>query len=131
MTIKQFIERAIEGGYTIPPNLLGDVIQESVYVDTTGTNPTTMVRPYNIHGVLLSPEAWQAVGKTEGWKKYVWTSWKGWDDSWITNETDDESYAPPSANAYCQRHITFVYHMHRMIDALASGKSLEEFIATL
>ena len=55
--------------------------------------------------VFLDPLAWQAVGKVEGWKDYMV----------IDN---------PYKNIY-------LYHMHEMIDALAEGKSLSEFIETL
>ena len=50
MTTKTFIEKAIEGGYS----LNGFEIDEWIERFT--------------HRTLLDPKAWQAVGKVEGWK---------------------------------------------------------------
>lgn len=56
--------------------------------------------------MLLDPEAWKAVGKVEGWPASVHTPMKedmrGWE-----------------------------FEMHRVIDALASGQTIEQFLATL
>lgn len=54
------------------------------------------------HTVLLNPLAWKAVGKVEGW---VW---------------NDE-----------KRNAGYIYNMHRMIDALAEGKTIEQFLEIL
>ena len=52
---------------------------------------------------LLDPRAWQAVGKVEGWEIS------------LKNDTKEDWFNK----------------MHHMIDALAEGKSLENFIKTL
>lgn len=60
---------------------------------------------FNYHAILLDPLFWQAVGKTEGWPtKYYRPNPQSW--PWRDN-------------------------MHRMIDSLAEGKSIEEFLSTL
>jgi hypothetical protein len=53
---------------------------------------------------ILDPEMWKAVGKVEGWSKGL----KGY-----------------------SREVPWRRNMHRMVDALAEGKSIEEFLATL
>ena len=91
MTIKQFIEKGIEGGYP------QDLAHYEKYPDQCV--------------VLLDPLAWQAVGKVEGW------------------ETKYFKCSPNCDNKI--RSDDWNYQMHRMIDALAEGKTIEEFIETL
>lgn len=55
--------------------------------------------------MFLDPLAWQAVGKVENWRNHS-TGWFAYKSPW------------------CEK-------MHAMIDALAEGKSIEEFIETL
>jgi len=59
-----------------------------------------------LHRTVLDPEVWQAVGKIENWKnnatKYPWCAREPWENK-----------------------------MHDMIDALAEGKTIEEFLETL
>lgn len=62
MTIQQFIEKAIEGGWK-PDNA-----ERESY---SGTHKYLFVA-----GVMLDPLAWQAVGKVEGWDKKKYDSWK-------------------------------------------------------
>ena len=110
------IKKAIEGGWN-----------DRLYRVDTGND-----KVWTHHSsLLLDPLFWQALGKSMGWKTYTWTSWKGWDDHSIEYPTDDQSYNPPSENAYCQRHITPILHWHRFIDHLASGQSADSFFEEL
>lgn len=59
--------------------------------------------------ILLDPLAWQAVGKMEGWE---------------LEETSDP-YRLLNGKSEA------INNIHRMIDALAEGKTIEQFIATL
>lgn len=98
MTIKKFIEFAIEGGclgYRYLLSLADDEINESS----------------GFAFMLLDPKAWQAVGKVEGWTGLRHCEWA---DKQEANEYE-----------------VWQYHWHSMIDALAEGKSIEEFIKTL
>ena len=61
----------------------------------------------DINNIFLDPLAWQAVGKVEGWR---------------TRKCEKEICIP------CN---DWKYAMHRMIDALAEGKSVEQFLQTL
>lgn len=84
MTIQQFIEAAKEGGY----NHKGGI---DIY--TTSEE------------ILLSPEAWKAVGKVKEFKPRIWWSSQ-------TEEIAEQ-------------------YMFEMIYRLYRGGSLEEYIATL
>lgn len=94
MTIKQFIEKAIEGGW----EPYGQ--QNSDWRDKDG-----MFHSTHADSIFLDPKSWQAVGKAEGWRKMI---------------AMDEAMNPE-----------WKHNMHRMIDALAEGKSIEDYIATL
>lgn len=61
----------------------------------------------NYEAVLLDPEAWKAVGKVEGWLADV-------------SCADD-----------CREHQEWFDKMHRMIDAIAEGKTIEQYLETL
>ena len=71
----------------------------------------------NYEAVLLDPEAWKAVGKVEGWKGKV-ISQK------IDPSTIEGVYEEYAVEGWYVR-------MHRMIDALADGKSIEQYLETL
>lgn len=73
-----------------------------------GWKPSTNIvvdahEPQNWGQVLLDPSAWKAVGKAEGWHEH--------------------------ATVQCKDH--WLKQMHRMIDALAGGETIEEYLATL
>lgn len=88
MTIKEFIEKAIEGGW-----------KYNDYCDGKGCED---------RHIFLDPLAWQAVGKVH------------WGDG-----------ALQMNSKYGFRLYVWKDQMHRMIDALAEGKTLEEFISTI
>lgn len=129
MKIKQFIEKAIEGGWEQP---LNKSVEDYTKSDIAKT--------------FLDPKAWEAVGKVEGWKKEV-CFWCGSKESrgGMTVSTPD---SPPEGWQTCEgcgidwmekaefgidgNHIPeWKYIMHQMIDALCEGKTIEEFIKTL
>lgn len=88
MTIEQFIEKAIQGGWK-PEHLSRD---------------RTLMRMKAFQAAILDPSAWKAVGKVKESEGRL-----------------DPSYASKWAKEA----------MHRMIDFLAEGKTLEEYISTL
>jgi len=99
MTIQQFIEKAIEGGWNPRRG-------EKQY---TAPRPPHHICLFSEYHPFLDAEAWKAVGKVEGWGPGTRVELGGgfWtEDMWLKN-------------------------MHRMIDALAEGKTIEEFLATL
>jgi len=115
MTIKQFIEKAIEGGWR-------------PHVENWESTPHSWL--YR-HYFLTDPKAWKAVwslNKGECWacegKKYF--------KKFASEELDKES---PCGNCDCtgtdEWEKPWIRDMKRMIDALAEGKTIEEFIQTL
>jgi hypothetical protein len=76
---QQFIEDAIEGGFS------------------------ELARKTDIHALLLNPQAWQAVGKTRGWKVAVGSN--------MNHEWGQK--------------------MHDFIGGLIMGKSIEEALKEL
>lgn len=70
---------------------------------------------------MLDPLAWQAVGKTEG------------KDNKIEYDIYGVEYKTLSqrANAEGETYSWWKCQMHRMIDALAEGKTIEQFLETI
>lgn len=102
MTIKEFIETAIEGGYK-----------------TTAQHKWVLPDGYvtALDSIFLDPKAWEAVAKVKGWKQPFKTRIWFW-----------KSYG--TLGEFCSPDI-YVNKMHDMIDALTEGMTLEEYIATL
>lgn len=133
MTIKQFIEKAIEGGCDIGVETLSERIHE-LYCEQyekdngvpywTGGDYSKLreetkeydrnIARFMLGGslVFLDPEAWKAVGKVEGWGEEPYNH--------SSNSKVFGTYRP-----------RWEYEMHRMIDALADGKTIAEYLATL
>lgn len=93
---KQFIEDAIKGGWKAP-------WQAILRADEYTGRPIDYIEEV----VLLDPLAWQAVGKTRGWNETTETWWK---QNFEDRTTVD----------------THVFMMHRFIDHLADGITIEE-----
>lgn len=119
MTIKQFIEKAIKGGWIYRGGL--DFQEWHVY-----DKGNTFIRAYfdesrdSVHDIaweeiFLDPKAWQACGKVEGWKTTE-VSHGNWDEM----RTMTTESVP-----------TWKHNMHSMIDVLAEGKTIEQYISTL
>lgn len=137
MTIKRFIEAAIEGGYFIPP-LFGGKGSQKVEGNTIVTThkkhdgweswSNEKLSDVNIYKVLLDPLAWQAVGKVEGWENFrCKRCGKEREDRSFNEHCGDWGYYAGSS-AWEE---TWRYQMHRMIDALAEGKTISEFLESL
>lgn len=111
MTPKQFIEKALEGGWKASEQGEGKTIEHVFF-------------PAWFEKVLLDPLAWAAVGKVEGWGHEM----KG-------NGIPIGTY--PEAMVHVLFHKTnklipvWQFHMHQMITALCEGKSIEQFLETL
>lgn len=106
MTIQAFVEKAIGGGW----GDYGDVVPTSEKVSEWMSK-----YPIWFYKILLDPEAWKAVGKVEGWFcEYHRGDVK---DGYSRHTMED-----------C---ADWKNKMHRMIDALADGKTPEEYLSTL
>jgi hypothetical protein len=118
MTIQEFITKAIEGGWKLPnPFPTGELFYE------TPPGSPFQIRAMPHYSELLDPEAWKAVGKVEGWGRTLRLSYEGYcfDPEGNTHGEVDDAYEIDEAT----------YHMHRLIDHLASGGSIESFFESL
>ena len=111
MTITQFIERAIEGGWGsgLVPEHLRNATTIQLFMSDQPAQKSVM---------LLDAYAWKAVGKVEGWCKYAVCALDG--ESTCNRERHFAAYPGE-----------YIYKMHRMIDALAEGKTIEQYLETL
>lgn len=103
MTIQAFIEKAIEGGWK--PQV---IVKEYFYECPPGSS--SHIRMTALYHELLDSLAWKAVGKVEGWYE---------------TEVFDMLTGQPILTTF------WWLQMHRMIDALAEGKTIEQFLETL
>ena len=157
MTIKQFIEKAIEGGWKYlnkyqPYKNNQDAW--AVTVDTSNSSASEILLDSIFSEILLDPKAWIACGKVEGWEDWSYSYYV------ISHHTENDEKEMKETGScdncgYWQRVDTFdeiperlknvdgawrthpqdepeyLNNMHRMIDALAEGKTIEEYIKTL
>lgn len=119
MKQKDFIVKAEKGGWDIEGLIAKRGFEQWWRYDvnekyiTVRTGSSTIQRiPSEL--VLLEPEAWQAVGKVEGWEV----------SQWKYKETH-----PELPDDY--QRLTWQNLMREMIDALIAGKTIEEYLATL
>lgn len=156
MTIQQFIERAIRGGWKGYEDRELHGRQGDTHLDE---NYGWM----NMRATLLDPEAWEAVGRVEGWgnSKYracemkmpfyhrepmrgtgaiVGESKDGkqWYVRWDVNRNGTPTKGAGAKQPYPKKNIVersaeknWVMVWHRMIDALAEGKSISEYLESL
>jgi len=109
MTIQQFIEAAIEGGWKNDGQKVTNSLQKDV---TRALFSPQMTRLTSLQDMCLDPEAWKAVGKVKGWAEMC--------DPYCRFE----NCADCSDEGAMQK-------MAKMLPFLWSGKTLEEYIATL
>ncbi len=101
MTIKQFIEAAVEGGWSEE--------NSNCYTDTDGGHSTEFVEEL----VFLDPKAWEAVGKVKGWK--------------LAGDFDYQTAGDPEELSWDE----WKTKMANMVTFLIDKGSLEEYITTL
>jgi len=119
MTIKTFIEKAIEGGwipysydiiikFPVEAKVEGERVQLIGKGDGnwSGVQSSVKIETFideHKYRIFLDPLAWQAVSSVEKWGE-----------------------KPDPGRIY----YAWLHNMHRMIDTLAEGKSIEEFLET-
>ena len=113
MTIKDIIKKGIKGGYLDGVNdiLVDDFIE--IALDKNG---------YFLNYLLLQPKFWKAVGKVEGWECHQCEKCK---------RTLAEYH---NGCVCCGNKMLLkvgIHKMHQMINALAEGKSVSDFLETL
>lgn len=105
MTIEKFIEKIKDGGWNPSPKYW--IVRVRPWgIELHGDDQD--IEKYTLDQLVLSPKAWEAVGKVEKWSRRMLDVPRPWlyGEEWF-------------------------YKMHQMIDALADGKTPEEFIKTL
>ena len=112
---KQFIEDAVAGGGIDFNGYFTDCDKEDV-LDS-------------IHRVLLDPAAWQAVGKTRGWGEIVFKMEDKIGDHPFMGGTLNYPYYEGAAMVFTS--ASWKYNLHRFIDHLADGKTVEEALAAI
>lgn len=124
MTPKEFIEKAIGGGWMAkereatkakyPTFKVGVVDFEETAEGWVNINFLGDIAKAEI---FLDPNAWHAVGKSEGWvQKWSMEIWSQDIPAWNKTQHDIDEWK---------------YHWYQMIDALDEGKTIEEYLATL
>ena len=109
MTIKQFIEKAIEGGYALQSTGMDLAAKHTVQSFLANKEMFPDLLPlWIVNTILFDPLAWQAVGRVEGWDKIM---------------PDDGYGGEFIENCHTK--------MHRMIDFIYEGKTVEEYLGTL
>lgn len=129
MTPKQFIEKAIEGGWNNhsvnQASLLFDGLKNAEVLvngfgyaflhkkgeQSEGGLFQDKSDSFRVETVFIDPLAWQAVGKVEGWEDRC------------TFSCEQPCVHVPIGG--------YTDKTHRMIDALVEGKSVEQFLETL
>lgn len=131
MTIKTFIEKAIEGGWLTgyePFNLQPAFNSNSFEPVAGGEWNKKTLRPLRKQltnaEILLDPEAWKAVGKVEGWDRII--DYEFEEKEVFLYEGQEQKYDHRAGQM-----LQWKYNMHRMIDSLADGQSIEDFLQTL
>lgn len=100
---EKFIQDAIEGGW-----FLNFYTGKSLWNKGRPWKLKKAIRPMVLEKVMLDPLAWQAVGKVRGWKEVKYP------------RSGDFSYFG-----------TWLQYMHGLIYALADGKTIEYYLATI
>lgn len=121
MTIQQAIEKAIAGGW--PTGL--EASKNIFHFEIHEWGMTWDVDPgsdLTIEEIVLQPDFWRALGKTEGWK----TSEAYQKQSYIRVHPDG-TFTRDDKPVLNQWEIA----MHRLIDTLAAGGSIEDFFSSL
>lgn len=109
MEIKEFVEKATKGGWLYQGDKpFFDEVYGHWYVsDADGGYVCPSIEVF-----FLDPKFWQAVGKVKGW------------DYEVDYKDEEFTHYKPNKGDW-------KWQMHQMIDALAEGKTVEEFIKTL
>lgn len=118
---EQFIRDAIEGGWAGDVWMLSHRKTEGVEVVPNDGYSLVFydeLQTY-VQAILLDPAAWRAVGKVRGWAFTERRQCGGYN----TSRETKRGLEVQEQCSHCQ--------MHRLIDALAEEKSVEEYLATI
>lgn len=139
MTIKQAIEKAIEGGYhrgQIGTSPIVEINCDFAITETKGER-----NHYGLAWVWLDPLFWQSLGKAMGWgDEMVCIDETGHPKEWgyyfhcpVCGEIvhGERQECPSECETDYPPIESWKYHWHRFIDHLAEGKDAESFFSNL
>lgn len=123
MTIQEFIEKAVQGLWDLPGV---NQLTLTQYGGATVYFKNGSSRSFGTADILLMPQCWQAVARVEAWDHGTWSRevWTNKDDQLHAEGLDRFGTTENGLPAWR-------WYMHRMIDALAEGRSIEDFLAEL
>ena len=128
MTIEQFIEAAIEGGYILGNDKVNTFEESDSHYSSCWYFHKGF--DYLIPEILLDPESWKAVGKVKGWSIEMQMPM-----FMKEPQNDPNTFVASEMGGRFgydfQRMPFWYFKMVGMIQALYEGKTLEEYIATL
>lgn len=111
--IQSFIEDAIKGGWKYEKELFGQTTEG--FKEMISKAAILDYLEQFIDSILLMPSAWQAVGKTRGWKKDHWDGEiKNYDGGGICRETIRIVYEP------------YQFKRHQFLKLIDEGKDIED-----
>lgn len=110
MTIQQFINKAVEGGWKPIPPLLFSSIEYTYHI--------------GLDCIFTDPKAWQAVGKVENWGRDVGVDCKN-----PIDEKGEHCDDYDCNDIYYK--IGWQCRMQGMVNDLIEGKTIEEFLSIL
>lgn len=119
--MEKAIEKAIEGGYPhrwyIPSGM--DFHEQVEFTKREFKEPEE---------ILLDPLFWQCLGKQQGWKENVWICH-------IDGVIDGHNVTNDEKCDFCKTPVScgkeWVFKMHRLIDHIIEGKSVDSFFEEL
>lgn len=134
MEIKTFIEKAIEGGWA------SHIVVNKHYWEASNaglqwyaSHPARLgaeILKVGIHEILLDPKAWEAVGNTQAWEKECDKCGKQSEDIQKEGKIYGGSICSYMGEAHKMQPY-WKYYMRRMINALAQGKTVTEYLEIL
>nr|AKH47987.1 hypothetical protein [uncultured marine virus] len=131
MTIKKFVESAIEGGWSNYDNV------EQIICNTVIVSRNEIESEIDLNETLLDPKAWEAVGKVEGWddetisfkvpkKTYTRVGRKG-----VIEVTRKAHTVTRKRNQRWKDLEVWKNKMNGLSPALIEGKDIVDYIETL
>ena len=115
MTIQEAIEKAIEGGY-LSEDIRGRKAEVELEVDILIIQAGNFEMTVPESMVFLDHLFWHSLGKELGWKDRIYTAQVGHVNGYHDKEVRQEKWRK---------------QWHRLIDALAEGRTAEEYFETL
>lgn len=126
MSIEEYIQKAIEGGWGKDYLVGGDYVVR-LMTPTSDVTISGAMNQYsgNYHSIFLDPKSWEAVGKIEGWNQGELGVC-----SMCGARTPEECVLSPEC-VTSDIIDESRYKMHGMVDHLCNGGTIESFLERL